>query len=415
VDASLTEGIHLRSAPLAAMVAGGIAFDTPGKDKLSLHDGAVFRLQPSETIAKAVAAGNSPGLYVILEAPDAGGIRVGAPVLHKDIPVGSVEEIRYSDNARQVQMLINVESTSSHLLSSATRFWRSGAVDVKVGGGGVNMRVGSVAQMLEGGVAFDSFAEKEQSMGKAVSKGDRFLLFSSKDEASNAGVTVRLRLDNAKSLSTGSEIRYRGLPVGAITRLQLSEDLKSVNAEAALKNAALPMLNSGTKFWKVTPAIGLARTANLDALLGSYLELRPGKGNPVRDFTVTDKEPVISEIESGLNLVLAAPQLGSLKAGDPVLYRQVKVGEVLGSELAANGNRVNVYINIWPEHAQLVRSNSRFWNASGISVEAGIFSGVDVRTESAETILAGGVAFETPDKTSGAVKEGQQFELEESY
>jgi paraquat-inducible protein B len=149
--------------------------------------------------------------------------------------------------------------------------------------------------------------------------------------------------------------------------------------------------------------------------LGGYLELRPGKGNPVRDFTVTDKEPVISEIESGLNLVLAAPQLGSLKAGDPVLYRQVKVGEVLGSELAANGNRVNVYINIWPEHAQLVRSNSRFWNASGISVEAGIFSGVDVRTESAETILAGGVAFETPDKTSGAVKEGQQFELEESY
>lgn len=412
VDASLTKGIQLRSAPLAALVAGGIAFDTPSKEKTELHDGAVFALQPSENLAKAVAVGNSPGIYVTLEAPDAGGIRVGAPVLHKDIPVGSVQELRYSGNGKQVQILVNIETKYEKLLSSATRFWRSGAIDIKVGGGGVNMRVGSLAQMIDGGIAFDSFTDKGQADGKPVGKGDRFLLFSSKEEASNAGVTVRLQLADAKSLNTGSEIRYRGLPIGAITRLQLSEDLKNVNAEAALKNDALPMLNSGTHFWKVSPAVGLARTANLDALLGSYLELRPGKGNPVRDFVVTEQEPVVTAFESGLNLLLTAPQLGSLKAGDPVLYRQVKVGEVLGSELSADGEKVHIYINIWPQHTQLVRNNSHFWNASGITVKAGLFSGVDIRTEGAETLLAGGVAFDTPDKSGAVAKEHDHFVLE---
>ncbi|HSC75554.1 MAG TPA: MlaD family protein [Pseudomonadales bacterium] len=413
IDASLSKGIQISSAPLAALIAGGIAFDTPRKEKSDLHDGAVFKLQISESSAKAVSMGGLPGTYLTLEAPDAGGIRIGAPVLHKDIPVGSVQELRYSDNGKQVQILINIETGYNKLLSSSTRFWRSSAVDVKVGGGGVNMRVGSLAQMIDGGIAFDSFADKGQSAGSPVGKGDRFMLFSSKDEANNAGVTVHLQLTDAKSLNTGSEIRYRGLPIGAITRLQLSENLQSVNAEAALKNDALPMLNSGTHFWKVSPSVGLARTDNLDALLGSYLELRPGKGNPVRDFVVTEQEPVVTAFESGLNLLLTAPQLGSLKAGDPVLYRQVKVGEVLGGELSTDGEKVNIYINIWPQNAQLVRSNSRFWNASGITVEAGLFSGVDIRTESAETVLSGGVAFDTPDKSGAVVKDGKCFALKD--
>ena len=413
VDASLRKGIQMQSAPLTALIAGGIAFDSPAiKGKKELHDGDVFALQASESIAKTVASRGLPGTYLTLEAPEAGGIQVGAPVLHKDLQVGSVQELSYSDNGKLVQILVNIEEGHSQLLDASTRFWRSGAVDIKVGGGGVNMRVGSLAQMVDGGIAFDSFADKNQQAGKtAVRRGDRFLLFSSKDEASNAGVTVRLLLANAEALSTGSEIRYRGLPLGEITRLQLSEDLKSVNAEAALKNDALPLLNSGSRFWKVTPALGLARTAHLDTLLGSYLELRPGKGNPVREFTVTEQEPVVTARDTGLNVLLTTPQLGSLKTGDPVLYRQVKVGEVLGSELSADGKAVQVYINIWPQHVQLVRDNSHFWNASGIQVEAGLFSGVDINTESVESILSGGVAFSTPDNAGDPAKEGQHFKL----
>ena len=45
---------------------------------------------------------------------------------------------------------------------------------------------------------------------------------------------------------------------------------------------------------------------------------------------------------------------------------------------------------------QLVRSGSRFWNASGVDVSLGT-DGVDVSIESLEALLAGGIAFDTPD------------------
>ena len=45
---------------------------------------------------------------------------------------------------------------------------------------------------------------------------------------------------------------------------------------------------------------------------------------------------------------------------------------------------------------QLVRPSSRFWNASGVNVSVGA-DGVDVAMESLEALVAGGIAFDTPD------------------
>ncbi len=413
VSASIKDGLQVQSAPLASLVAGGIAFDTPvpGEDK-SLHDGAVFKLYGSEHEATAPAPGSEPGLYITLETPEAGGLAAGAPVLHRDLSVGSVQELRHSEDGRQVQIKVFIEAAHSKLLDGHSRFWRASGVEVRAGAGGLTVRTGSIGQLVAGGIAFERFAGADEKPAKArsVRNGDRFRLFSAREAAENAGLDVQLQLATAKGLSTGSEIRYRGLAIGEITRLQWREDLKGVIADAALKTEATSLLNSGSRFWKVEPAIGLARTANLDSLLGSYLELRPGSGKPQREFEVVTQEPVLTALDTGLNLILTAQRLGSLKAGDPVLYRQVKVGEVLGSELADDGSSVRIYVNVWPQHAALVRSNSQFSNVSGVRVKAGL-TGVKVDTESVESLLAGGIAFSNPDKDGKAVREGAQFEL----
>jgi paraquat-inducible protein B len=46
-------------------------------------------------------------------------------------------------------------------------------------------------------------------------------------------------------------------------------------------------------------------------------------------------------------------------------------------------------------HASLVRKNSRFWNAGGVELSLGS-GGLDIKTESLRSILAGGVAFDSP-------------------
>ena len=90
------------------------------------------------------------------------------------------------------------------------------------------------------------------------------------------------------------------------------------------------------------------------------------------------------------------------------------MGEVTSYELAPTGDHVRIYLNIQNRYAPLVRENSVFWNASGVDVNFGLFSGLKIKTESFEAILAGGIAFATPDnaKMGEQAKQNAVFPLQ---
>ena len=98
-----------------------------------------------------------------------------------------------------------------------------------------------------------------------------------------------------------------------------------------------------------------------------------------------------------LKVILTADQLGSITKGNNVYYREIVVGNVSGYELAETGDHVLITVDIQHRFAPLVRENSVFWNASGIDVHFGLFSGAEIHTESLKSILGGGIAFATPD------------------
>ena len=107
---------------------------------------------------------------------------------------------------------------------------------------------------------------------------------------------------------------------------------------------------------------------------------------------------------------MEAPELGGLKVGDRVYYREEPVGAVVSHGLSADHGTVRVHLNIQNRHASLVRSNSVFWNASGVSANLGL-KGLHVHTESLEALLSGGIAFATPDSAGAQVKPGSVFRL----
>ncbi len=115
--------------------------------------------------------------------------------------------------------------------------------------------------------------------------------------------------------------------------------------------------------------------------------------------------------EEGLALILSSDRRGSLKPGVPVSYREIQVGKVTRIELGPTADRVLIQVLIEPRYAGLVRSGSRFWNTSGIGVDIGLLKGAQIRTESLETILEGGIAFATPEQEGSPVHSGQTFAL----
>ncbi|MGB1111419.1 MAG: intermembrane transport protein PqiB, partial [Gammaproteobacteria bacterium] len=93
--------------------------------------------------------------------------------------------------------------------------------------------------------------------------------------------------------------------------------------------------------------------------------------------------------------VMIAPGLGSLGVGSPIYYQGIHAGEVLGYELANDQHSVLVHGFVKAPYDAMVKANTRFWNVSGMNLSLSA-DGLEVQTESLESIMFGGIAFETP-------------------
>jgi paraquat-inducible protein B len=212
------------------------------------------------------------------------------------------------------------------------------------------------------------------------------------------GPQITVVFDTAEGLEAGkTRVKYRNVDVGLVNEVALSEDLSHIVVTASLDKTMEPHMKEGTPFWIVRPRVGFGGISGLGTLLsGAYVEFDPGDGQPARDFVGLPEPPPITSRVPGTQFVLRTDHLGSIGRGAPVYYRSIPVGQVLGYELAEDKKGLSVKVFVDAPNDQLVRPSSRFWNASGVNVSVGS-DGVDVAMESLEALLAGGIAFDTPD------------------
>lgn len=360
---------------------------------------------------------DSPGLHLVLTTDQLGSLEVGTPILYRQMKVGSVQSYQLSrrDPSRLI-IGVHIEPEYAKLVNTSSRFWNISGVTISGGLDGIKLKSESLQTLIAGGIAFDTPDPK----AVPVTKVRRFALYDSEDDAHLKGQIIDLRADTADGLKEGTVLRYKGLEVGRIEQVDLSKDLQSVQLKARLTRGADRIARQGTRFWVVGPQVGLSGVSNLSTIVsGQYIEVLPAPkaGQAQTSFSLLGGEPNRLLDADGLRLTLSASRRGSLKAGVPVTYREVQVGKVTSFELGETADRVLVHILIEPRYAALVRTGSRFWNTSGVGVDAGLFKGVKLRTESMETILAGGVAFATPnnDEMGSPAKPGQTFALFDEY
>jgi paraquat-inducible protein B len=166
----------------------------------------------------------------------------------------------------------------------------------------------------------------------------------------------------------------------------------------ALKKIAKPLANAGTEYWIVHPEIGASGVHGLDTLVsGVRLTARPGTGPQTKTFLGLDQTPAPAISDEGRTFLLKADQLGSLSTGSPVMYRQLKVGQVEASRLSDDSTSVLIRIHLEQPYVDLVRTTTKFWNAGGFSFKLSLL-GAEVKDSSLESLISGGVAFATPDK-----------------
>ena len=235
-----------------------------------------------------------------------------------------------------------------------------------------------------------------------------------------SGVDIEVRFESGEGIvANKTEVVYKGMPVGKVKSLVL--DAKGSNTGVIvtieMSSAAEPHLLANTRFWLVKPSVTLAGITGLETLVsGNYIAVSPGDGEPTKRFVALPEAPPLSDSEPGLHLTLKADRLGSLNRDSPVFYKQIQVGRVKSYRLAEDQGTVEIKVFIEPAYAPLVRKHTRFWNASGVSVDANL-SGVKIRSESLASIVAGGIAFATPEhrKDSPPTDPSLPFRLYEDF
>ncbi|WP_295384233.1 MlaD family protein [uncultured Thiodictyon sp.] len=213
------------------------------------------------------------------------------------------------------------------------------------------------------------------------------------------GPTIQIEFNSAAGLQPSkTKVKFKDVALGEVTAIDVSPDLKSVLVTAQLKYGSAPYLTKHTRFWVERARVTASRVSGLDTLLsGPYIAIDPViEGESERRFRGLDEPPLFTTSEPGKRFVLRAPALGSLNLGSPVYYRQIEVGQVVGYELAADGQAVSIELFISAPHDRLVQTNTRFWNASGVDVAIST-AGVRVDAQSLLSVLIGGVSFDTPE------------------
>ena len=413
-------------ASLASLVRGGISFATPEEPGDPASANAVFELLDDPPDAVEIELPQD-GLKLVLTAERAG-IAEDAPVYYRELPVGKVLQSRLNKDASAIEIEVLIEPAHASLVNTNSVFWNASGVQIDLDLTDPKIDIESLKALLIGGIAFAT----RGAAGEPVKAGDTFLLHDRQPAEDTGGTASGRRFilvaDELGSIAVGDPIYYRQVQVGKVAQTELIPDGSAVAVSILIDEAHASLVQERSVFWNASgihanlslldPSIDVESAKAL--LVGGIAFATPagGGGAPApadTEFRLYSEEEGRNRTQPaapGLHVLLSADELGSVAVGDPVYYRDVEVGAVTAIGFEEGASAVLVHAVVRQRYAPLVQEGSVFWNASGLHADFSLFSGASIDVESLKALLAGGVAFATPDTQDGSqVADGSRFVL----
>jgi paraquat-inducible protein B len=286
------------------------------------------------------------------------GIEAGkTKIKYKNVAIGMVEQIRFSDDLSHVLISGEFDKGTDHFLRRNTRFW---VVKPQFGLKGVS----GLSTLISG-----AYIEIEPGPGAPQS---HFVGLEKAPvvTANEAGKRISLISGRLGSIDTGSPIYYQGMEAGEVLGHELGTDRKSVFIHAFIKEPFDQLIRGNTRFWNVS---GMEVTMDADGfkmemesvaslVFGGIAFETPATLEPVSEyeedlvFTLFDDYTTIKEYSytKKINfIVFFDSSVRGLSVGAPVEFKGIKIGSVLDIRLEFESRdttfRIPVLIEIEPE------------------------------------------------------------------
>ncbi len=332
------------------------------------------------------------------------GIKPGDRLRHRGIDVGEVTAVTLDPELSQVNVVIELSAAADALARQGSRFWierprislaRVSGLETVVGAKHLGVLPGPAGRPRQ-----------------TTFQGDE----NPPTLRDSETLTILVRFVEGHGLAIGDVVKFRGIVVGEVVQIALTEDLNGIDVHVRLAASGQPLARSGTRFWIERPRVQLTGVSGLDTLTsGQHLAAVAGPAGAAeqRVFDGLEEPPAMMERQAGgLEIVLTSRDRQGVTRGAPLTYRGLDVGHIVSVGLSADASQIEMRAYVEPAYRNLIRKNSVFWSVGGFDASFG-FSGLEISSESLATIAAGGVALGTPDPPGALATVGAEFELED--
>lgn len=195
------------------------------------------------------------GVEVRIHFPEGHGLQAEDVVRFRGIDVGRVDQVNLNSDLTAVDVLVMLKPSAAALAREGTRFWIVRPELSLSGISGLETAVGhKYIGLLPG---------SENGSPKYEFDG---LNETPPDVSENEGIEVTIRGERRHSVSSGSPLTCRGVDVGRIMSVGLSQDARHVDIRAKIFEGYEKLITTKTKFW---PSSGV----NVDFSLTSGMKL----------------------------------------------------------------------------------------------------------------------------------------------
>ena len=202
---------------LGTLISGVYIVMDPGKP------GEFQRVFTGLTEPPAIQS-DDQGTQFVLWADTLRSIDIGSPVYFRQLKVGEVTSYRLAENGNNVEIRIFIEAPHDKLVLQRSRFWNVSGVDVSIGAEGIKAEVGSLASIINGGIAFENTVGFEAP--QRAPADHQFYLYTDRNSVMDERYTLKyfylLKFSHSvRGLAEGAPVEFRGMKVGEVVDVQL--------------------------------------------------------------------------------------------------------------------------------------------------------------------------------------------------